>query len=755
MRRLMRICLALCAGMALALAPLPGMAVVLAAGAVLALGLLLLAFPARRRISLLLIPLALGLVWGYGHEVLFLSPARALWDQEMEISGEALDYGEAYSGGQWVTARIEVGGRKLKAALFLRSAEELLEPGDSFTVTAKLQSSASDGDYYSYSQGVYLRGYERSGLTVSHCSRTPVSLLPRYIAHQLAGSISRVFPEDVQGYALALTTGDRTELTLKQKADLKHAGIYHALALSGMHMSVLVGMLFFLKKPRRRALIGMPLCIAFALVTGGSPSMVRACVMECFLLSGDALSREADRPTSLASAGALLMLQNPWCVLNWGLQLSFLSVIGICLLVPKIYRPLPRKGPNKRLRPLRSFLRLNLAVSLSAIAFTLPLMALYFGCVSLISPITNLLTGTVISWCFGGSLISALLGLVLPSPAKLLGGLFAWGFRYVELAAGFLADLPFSCIYTDTYYGVAAAALIYFILLLLLLGKGVPRTIPICCGIVGVSVCMLLLFVESAAPSFTTLDVGQGQCLIFETGSGVVMVDCGGNTDNAGDLAADHLISRGVRRIALLVLTHYDQDHVGGVPELLSRLPADVILMPDTQEEGRREIEAAAFGSGARVYPLSGTMDAALGSCQFQIYAPELGGTGNDACLAVRAQLPALSVLVTGDMDLEAERRLIARCHPEKTDILVAGHHGSKTSTSTELLREIQPQAVVISVGRNSYGHPAQETLGRIEQAGAAICRTDLTGTIYIKGGSQWHTNVKTPRTATSALRAS
>ena len=426
MRYLMRICLALCLGMALALlSPIRHFAP-LAAGLLLALGLLLLAFPARRQLCLMLIPLALGLLWSYGYHALYLSPTESLWDQTLEVSGRALDYGTSYSGGQWVTAELMVNGKRQKADLFLRSPDAPLAPGDHFTVTAKLSSSASDGDYYSYSQGIYLKGYERTSLTVTPCSHTPLSLLPRAIAHRLSGSIRRIFPDDVQGYALALTTGDRSQLTRSQKADLQHAGIYHTMALSGMHMSVLVGMLFFLKKPRNRALVGIPLCIAFALVTGGSPSMVRACVMECFLLSASALSREADQPTGLSAAGAVLMLQNPWCILNWGLQLSFLSVIGIYVFVPKFYHPLPRKGPNRRLRPLRNFLRMNLAVSLSAVAFTLPLMALYFGYVSLISPVSNLLTGTVVSWCFGGSLVAALLGLIFPGPAGLLGRIIAW-----------------------------------------------------------------------------------------------------------------------------------------------------------------------------------------------------------------------------------------------------------------------------------------------------------------------------------------
>lgn len=220
-------------------------------------------------------------------------------------------------------------------------------------------------------------------------------------------------------------------------------------------------------------------------------------------------------------------------------QLSFLSVIGICTLSGRIFKWFPTVSRKTLFRPLLHFLYLSLSVTLSASIFTFPLMALYFGQISLIAPVTNLLTGTVVSWCFGGSLIAALLGLAFPVPASLLGRIIAWGFRYVMAVAHRLSGIPFSCLSTDSVYGIAAAVLVYVILLFMLFGKPASRKIPLCCGVVGITVCLTLLLLESTAPAFTALDVGQGQCLLFETGSGPVMIDCGGNTDNAGDLAAD------------------------------------------------------------------------------------------------------------------------------------------------------------------------------------------------------------------------
>ena len=734
MRRMMRICMSLCAGMALGLVPLPGFVLVSVAVGLLLLGLLLLMGRVRRA-SLWLIPAALGLCWSFGYGQLIVRPAAGLAGSTQFLTGQAADYGVSSSGGQWVSLSCPTDGLPIRVDLYLRDGSLDIAPGDTLTLEVSLLDSASGGDYYSYTQGTYLTGYGRSQPEVTSHG-VSLRYLPRYIAHRLGQSVQQCFPADVQGYAAALIVGDRTGLSLSEKKSLQQSGIYHTLALSGMHMTVLTGMLCFLKKSRHRAMLGIPLCIGFTLVTGCSPSVVRACVMECGLLLDRALSRESDWATSLSLSGVVLMAENPWCLLNWGLQLSFLSVLGIHLLAyPMSRRALAPSRACRRSRVLTAIVQ-NLSVSLSAVVFTVPLMGLYFGSVSLISPVTNLLTGSVVSACFALSLPAGLLGIFLPGLGSVLGGIIAWGFRYVMLVSDFMAQVPFACLYTDTVYGMAGAVLVYLLLLLLVLIKpGIRRRFSMSCCVLGLSLCLLLLLLDSTVPSLTALDVGQGQSLLLETGSGVVLIDCGGNTENTGDLVSDYLSARGVRRVRLLLLTHYDEDHAGGVPELLARMPVDTILLPDVPDENRAAIEAAAQDSGTAVYPVASDLEAMVGSTRLRIYGPLVpSAAGNEAGLSVYAQLPELSVLITGDLNADSEALLLRSHAIPQADLLVAGHHGSKYSTSSLLLRHIAPQAVLISVGENSYGHPTQETLERIAAAGADVLRTDQLGTIRLVG---------------------
>ena len=160
-----------------------------------------------------------------------------------------------------------------------------------------------------------------------------------------------------------------------------------------------------------------------------------------------------------------------------------------------------------------------------------------------------------------------------------------------------------------------------------------------------------------------------------------------------------------------------------------------MILMPDITDENRAAIEAAAKKTGTNLYPVSEDLEATLGSTRLTVYGPASPSSGgNEAGLSIYAAFPDFSVLVTGDLSSDSEAELLRNQSVPHADLLVAGHHGSKYSTSALLLRKIAPKAVVISVGENSYGHPAGDTLSRIQAAGATILRTDQMGTIRCIG---------------------
>ena len=215
------------------------------------------------------------------------------------------------------------------------------------------------------------------------------------------------------------------------------------------------------------------------------------------------------------------------------------------------------------------------------------------------------------------------------------------------------------------------------------------------------------------------------------------MYDCGGDgNDKAGEDAARLLLSQGTARLDVLVLSHYDADHAGGVCQLLERLPVTLLYLPDLPCDTslRADIEASALAHGTELRYVTEDEKLDFASSQVCIFAPVLTGSDNEASLALLYSQGSYDILATGDMTAQAERLLLSRRKLPDVEVLVAGHHGSAGSTCDTLLQQTQPETVLISVGEhNFYGHPAEETLARIESCGAQILRTDQCGTITIR----------------------
>ena len=230
------------------------------------------------------------------------------------------------------------------------------------------------------------------------------------------------------------------------------------------------------------------------------------------------------------------------------------------------------------------------------------------------------------------------------------------------------------------------------------------------------------------------LDVGQGESVLLFDDSASVVVDCGGSgLDNAGSIAADRLISAGVRHVDLLVLTHLDEDHVNGVETLLYRLPVGKAVIPaSAAPEDAEELRALAARYGTEVVEADEPCTAVIGALSLTLTPAEAGTNDNERGIVVRADWPGASAYVMGDAGMAAELSLIAGGAISDADVLVAGHHGSASASGAVFLRAVQAETAVVSVGVNSFGHPAEETMDRLSRYCENVYRTDEAGTVAI-----------------------
>ena len=717
--------------------------------ALMAAGLMLPRRKWLRGLSLCLVFFGLGLAYYQCHYAGTVAKAELFDGGGCTVYGEVTAYPAVYDG--YCRLELRLLGDELprgKAIVYdYDFTGTRLAPGDRVRFTGrvrtadKLYGEAYDGYY---SRGIYCKITAIEPVTL--CQRGGgLRYLPVKLNRLLAERISGIFPADCTAFMRALLLGDKSLLYEDEALALtmSRAGLMHTVAVSGMHVVFLVGLMqFVLGAGRRSALTGMGLVWAFVLVTGASPSAVRAGVMQSLLLMAPVLRRENDPPTSLSLALALILLNNPYAAASVSLQLSFAAMAGILCFCGRIFDWFAARWKAVERRFLPRYLIGNLSTTLSVLVFTAPLTALYFGYVPLLSIVGNIAALWAVSLCFMGGWIACLASL-LPLLGQGAAWLFAWLARYIFRVAKLISSLPGAVVYTETRGLWLWLAACYGLFILCgLFGRknwlrfGVPGLTAV------LSLCLLLRCTAwdytRGRDTIAVLDVGQGLCVAALAGDSTVLIDCGGinSLDNAGELAGRYLLSRGRSSVDALVLTHFHEDHSNGVPMLMEMLELRQLVVPARTEDLPADILDSARRHGVEIaYIDTDSLLSVDEGITARMYAPAENSRGNESCMAVYLDVGGYQALITGDSPMADELRLLREQDLAGTELLVAGHHGSAYASAPQLLTALGGDTAVISVGFNSYGHPAEETLERLALCGYNVYRTDRDGTVEIRIG--------------------
>lgn len=711
------------------------------AGAVLGLGVLSTLLPRewRRRGVIICAALALGLGWSWLYARQVQRPAQLKAERTEAFAATLCGYAWETDFGARAEVRLEgVPGR---AALY--AGRELLDlaPGQTVSGTARFRDAARirDEDITVFtSKGVFLLAYARGGLEAGEGTRHSLRWFPARLGRAMKERIGALYSGDAAGFLTAILTGDRGEVSEKAYTALAEAGLSHILAVSGMHCGFLMALAGFLLPSRKlQALLGIPLLAFYAVLTGGSPSVLRACVMLSLPLLAILVRRENDGPTSLLTALFLILLANPFAAASVSLQLSFAAMAGILWLTPKLYKGLT--GEKKRGRVFR-FLAVTFSTSMGAMVFTMPLSAYYFGAVVLIAPLSSALCLWAGTWAFTFGLLSVFVSFFHPPLGALLALPARLGAEYMLFAAGLLSRIPCHAVYTANPYVKYWLAYAYALFAAAYLARRMGRRKYALASVL--TALTLVLTVRLGEARFRSdldalvLDVGQGQSVALASGGAFALVDCGSANSwkDPGETAARQLAAMGCKRLDFLLLTHYDKDHVSGVTGLLERLEVGTLLVPEAEDgAGLQTVVLSAAGEhGATVRFVTAEERLDFGRGTLTVYPPLGDGGDNDRGLSVLASAGENDFLITGDMDAATEKKLLETYDLPDVEALVAGHHGSKYACSQALLEAVRPETACVSVGSNSYGHPADETLLRLARRGCEIYRTDLHGTIYL-----------------------
>ncbi len=720
-----------------------------AAGVVCLLALLLLL---RRQLkwlkllSALLLGLAFGSIWFSAYDIQMLLPLRKIEGTTKMLEITVTDYSYQTQYGIGADGVTVLNGKQYSLRFYMDDGVQL-NPGDTVTGSFSLRYTAPGGKEkatHHSANATFLLAYPEGEAAIFRAEGLNWRYVPAWVRRQIQGRLEELFDADAAAFLKALLLGDTSGMDYETQTELSVSGIRHVAAVSGLHVSILLSAVYLLLGRNRYVglAVGVPLLAFFAAIAGFSPSVIRACVMQTLMLLSLVVNKEYDPPTGLSFAVLVMLIANPVVITSASFQLSVSSVAGIFLFGKRIQSwLLDEKRLGKYQKQKRRFRFLtgvcgSVSISLGAMVLTVPLTAWYFGTVSLLSVVTNLLCLWLITFVFCGALVVCVVGAVWLQAGKVLGWLLTWPVRYILTVSKGIAAVPFAAVYTKSAYIVIWLVFCYCLLAVFMLSRRKQPVLLSGCAALGLCVALLASWTEPMLDGYrmTVLDVGQGQCILLQSGGKSYLVDCGGDrAETAADTAAQTLLSQGVTELDGLILTHFDEDHAAGAKLLLTRIPTRALILPRMDDKGIGE--ELARQAGCETVWVDQKTDIRWDKAEITAFGTKSNGNSNESGLCVLFHTEKCDILITGDRSSGGEMELLKEFRIPKLDVLVVGHHGSASSTSYALLRMTQPELAVISVGAdNRYGMPSETVLDKLEQYGCIIRRTDLEGSILIRG---------------------
>ena len=583
--------------------------------------------------------------------------------------------------------------------------------------------------------------------------------LQRAAAHVRAGLVgaSAGLPDGPRGLLPGLVVGDTSGLDPVLEAHFRAAGLTHLVAVSGTNCAIVVAAGVLLVRrlragPVLTAATGVVLLLAFVVVAGPSPSVVRAAVMAAVGLGALAAGRPTAVVPALSAAVLAGLVWRPQLATDTGFTMSVFATAAIVLAAPAL---------AERLRHHRVPVGLAEAVAVAVVAHlvTAPVAAALSGSVSVVAVPANIAAEPVVAVTTVLGFLAAVLAAVHPAlgvgPAWLAG----WPCRWLVAVADAFGTAPGATApWMSGAVGGLALAAVLGVGAVLWRWRRTRRWVLLAVLVAAVVQVPVRAVVTTFPPPgwwFVACDVGQGDGLVLRAGDGTAVVVDTGPDPVAAD---DCLRTLGVDHVALLLLTHMDLDHVGGVAGVVRGRAVDLaVTSPHPETPARTAAVRAALGPRGvtlRAAPVGSSWR--IGSVTLEFLAPRADELAadcdpNDCSVVTRATVDGHRVLLTADESEAAQDRLLASGIDLSADVLKVPHHGSRF-TDPAFLAAAHARLAVVSVGaENRYGHPAPATMQALARLGVPVARTDLDGAVAVASGPDGGLAVTTSRRRAAA----
>lgn len=584
----------------------------------------------------------------------------------------------------------------------------------------------------------------------------------RYI---MKNQISKLLPKETAGLCLGMLIGDTSSIDGDLQEDFRDSNLSHILAVSGSNVSyIIVSITYIFNKmcfrKKLSKIISIFLLFLFMLLTGCTSSVNRACIMAILMLIGDLLYRKSDVYNNLAISALILLIINPYSILDIGFQLSYMGTIGIVFLHDKINNFI--KTDN---RILKYFLEMFYVTTCANIAI-IPIMMFHFNTISLTFYFSNILAGPILGIIVIMGFIMFFISLIFIPLATPIAFILNIMLKLIIKIAEITASIPFSKILITTP-SIFFIAIWYIIIFLIVYRRNVKDfyskskkkiNIIISITLVVIIISNLVININRHLKIYF-IDVGQGDsCLIVTPSNKRILIDGGGSEFGSFDVGEKtlipYLLDRKIKKLDYIIISHFDSDHVGGILTIIKNIKVDkiVICKQGKNSENYKNFLNIVKNKKIDVYVVKEKNKIEIEQDTF-IYI--LHPTGdlisdnilNNNSIVMKFCYKSFSMLFTGDIEEIAENELIKRYENSNilsSTVLKVGHHGSKTSSTGNFLNKVKPKIALIGVGsKNTFGHPNNGVLDRLKKLSCKIYRTDFNGeiTLTVDKNSKIHIN--------------
>jgi len=560
------------------------------------------------------------------------------------------------------------------------------------------------------------------------------------ISFQVCNVYDNILPKEEASLIKAMIVGDRTDLSRYIKNLFSKAGIYHIIAISGLHIHIFSFIiLFFTEKLHKRygKIFAAILAVLYCVFTGASVSSVRAICMFLVYIFGRFIYRESDVLNSLAVSCFIILIFQPLYLFDIGFQYSFCAVLSLVIFS----RPIA-KFFSKKLSAESSEI-LSSAISVNFISRAVLWNGFYgFNVIDILANLIVIpLAGIVVAFGF----FAGILGCISLDLARFFSGIVYIILRAYEFICEIISDIPFSYVLLGKPMNFE---LIFYLLIVFAFALYLYKFIKMKFFVFFTLFVILASFVfgniKNDELKITMLDVGQGDCFVFNYKDDCFIIDGGGVYDkDFGDdkgvkVLFPYLNYMGVDYVSTIFITHMDVDHVKGIIEILDCVDVGKIYIsfPDNENDLYNNLCQKAEEKNVPVCELHEDDriifdDEVTVDC---IYPSEKSySKGNDSSLVLKVIFRNNSFLFTGDIDAEVEKKIVSSGKDINADVLKLSHHGSKYSNCDEFIDRVAPSLAIVSAGNfDRYGHPDKSVLERFDKRNVEVLNTHDTGAVEI-----------------------